>query len=46
VASATALRLPDDRTALLVVAAPRKELSAVRQELARAASFPRAADPH
>lgn len=43
-ASATALRLPDDRTALLVISAPRAALGSARQELGRAASFPRPDD--
>lgn len=46
VASATALRLPDDRTALLLLSAPRGQLASARQELARAASFRKPADPH
>jgi len=39
VASATAVHLPDDRTALLVVAGPAGVLPEVRQALARGASF-------
>ncbi len=38
-ASVTAFRLPDDRTAVLAVSAPTADLDAIRQELARGATF-------